>query len=477
MSRLLPLSLAAVVFTAPSVPPASNVDALAREVQQAAVPVDRLIQNGKVEHRPGTAIAREVSSLSGVDATWIGWQVPMVDGRRDMCSWWSTDNWAVRGQWMEPTSFTGGERPQIAQPAGPVPLEAGTNMLVLLRVVRGEIERMHLVTGDCPLDAGGRTVVWLDAVPAAESLRYLETLTALDTASPTARMTLDSRRSMASSAVGAIALHRDAGADAILDRLVGSTDNSLRRQAGSRLASYRGAHGFDVLRKLIGTERDQETRRSFVASLAQTRQPGTAEALLALARTDTDARVRAEAIGGYIRVTGSAGLQNALAVVNQDAEDSVKSRAISALASLPNNEGAPHLVTLARSNASPAVRRSAVSNLGRMTDRAAQDALLSFARTDTDPKVRSEAIYQYVRSTGEPGVANALSVMDKDADDAVKRRVVSAIAGLPNNTGVPHLITLARNNTNMAVRKEAVSALGRSKDPRATAYLEELIKR
>ena len=333
------------------------------------------IQNGKVETRQASSIDKELASVGGgPEPAWVAWRVPMVDGDRSLCSTWISDQIYARGVVLEPAP--GASRPQTTPPSGPVSLEAGTSLMVLARMIDGKLERLRLLSDDCPIDAGGRTVYWLTGVTPAESLRFLETLLKRDS------LTLDHQRRLAESALTAIGLHRDAAANAVLDRIVTTEpDSALRRQAASALGANRGAFGFDALRKLITTERDQTLRRSYASALGQTRQPGTA------------------------------------------------------------------------------------------------DALLGLARADEDPRVRAEAVYWYAQRAGAAGIANVTAIIDKDADTSVKQRGVSGISTLPGNAGVPALIDLARSDRPLAVRKQAVSALGQSKDPRAIAYLEELVRK
>jgi HEAT repeat protein len=58
----------------------------------------------------------------------------------------------------------------------------------------------------------------------------------------------------------------------------------------------------------------------------------------------------------------------------------------------------------------------------------------------------------------------------------VRRRAVSGLGRLPAETAIPMLIQIARTNKNLEVQKQAVSLLTQSKDPRAIAYLEGLLK-
>jgi HEAT repeat protein len=252
--------------------------------------------------------------------------------------------------------------PPPATPPTSVSLEAGTNLIVLARMVGGKIERLRAIDDSCPVDANGRTVYWLTGVTPADSIRYLDTLTRQDA------LNIDTRRRLAESAIEAIALHKDAAADAILDRLAADQDSGLRQRAATSLASLRGAHGFDTLKRLLDAERDRGTRRTLASSLGQTRQPGTADLMLGLARTDPDPDLRATAVNSYASRAGQGGVQNVLAIIDKDTADQVKQRAVSGLARLPVDVSVPPLINLAKTTTSPAVRKQAVSSLGQIRD-------------------------------------------------------------------------------------------------------------
>lgn len=338
--------------------------ALATLLAVAASPQSQ-IQNGRIERRASTGFARDVQTLvSGArDPVWIAWREPMVDGERSLCCWYSNeyeDSSGIRGCMVD--SSIGGA-PQLTAPAGPVPIEGGTGAVMMLRAVEGHVERLRLFSDDCQLDAGGRTVYWLDGVSPQESLKYLETL------SDQGALNVDAQRALVNAAIRAIALHRDPGADAILDRIAaGDGETSVRRQAGNQLGSLRGAHGFDTLRRLVETEKQADLRRSFVTALGQTAQPRTPEVLLGLARDDTDAKVRGEAVYWYTRRTGAAGIPNVTAIIEKDADGGVRNRGVSGLASLPKDAGVPPLIALARTSPQPTVRKEAITALGRSKD-------------------------------------------------------------------------------------------------------------
>jgi hypothetical protein len=327
-----------------------------------------LVHNGRLDVRAGGSIAREVAAAGAADPEWIGWQVPMVPGDRQLCSTWSDGSSVVRGEWLEPRPA--GERPAAPAVTGPVAIERGTSLVLLVRVVRGQVERLRFTGNDCQIDAGTRTVRWLADVTPDASIEYLDGLTRL------APPGLQAHRRIAESSVAAIGLHDAPAALAVLDRLTGpAVDAGLRRQAASVLAAARGPAGFTRVQALIRDERQPQVRRQLVSALAASGDAGVAEALLAIARSDADAGVRGEAASRYVTRADAAGIDTALELLRADADDEVRRRIVSALGSLPGNAGTPALIQIARSSDSLNVRKYAVGALGRSTDPAARALL------------------------------------------------------------------------------------------------------
>lgn len=323
------------------------------------------IQNGHVTPKAATSLPRDITSAGGTaaDPVWVGWREPMVAGNHGGCSqWWVDNSPAVRGELLD-NPANPSDKPSIAPPTGPLPLEGGSGVVMLARVVENKVERLRTISDDCPIDANGRTVVWLTGVSPADSIAYLETLTQRDDT-----MATNVSRSLASSALGAIAVHRDAAADTVLDRIAGAAADDQRQTAVSLLATMRGAHGFATLQKLLATDRSPDFRRTLASALGQTREPGTADALLALAKNDADPKVRAAAIYAYTPRAGTAGISAVTSVINQDADESVKTRAVTSLSRLPDDGGTPTLIQIARTSNVLAVKKEAVRVLGSSKD-------------------------------------------------------------------------------------------------------------
>jgi hypothetical protein len=316
------------------------------------------IRNGRVETRQAASLDSAMAAVSGdAGAVWIGWLVPKVTSDHQLCTPWAPALSELGATPLEPESMP-------AQSRQPVRLEGGTSLVLLIRVTGRTIDRIRTLDDECPIDAGGRAVHWLTGITAAESLRFLDALVQSSGA------TAEGTRRVASAAVAAIALHGDAAADAVLDRLMApGAPDALVRHAAAWIGSARGAHGFETLRTRIGTATDAGLRRSFVSALGRTRQPQTAAVLLALARTDADAGVRSEAVHWYAARTVAGGAPvDLLDIIEQDRDDAVRRRAISSLGQLAANDGVPALIQLAETGDTPLIRKEAVRTLGRLTD-------------------------------------------------------------------------------------------------------------
>ncbi len=199
------------------------------------------IQNGQVETRHVTSLDRDIAAIAAAAAepTWVGWKETASAAMGNSCCWYQWDDGpGQRGCPVEPamTDANGNTipapRPQFAAPTGPARLEAGTEVLVLLRIVDKHVERVRTYSDDCPLDAGNRKVYWLDDVPTTDSVKYLESLISLK---EQAGVPNDLRRRLNSGAISAIGLHRDGSTDALITLARQSQDTSARSTAFNML--------------------------------------------------------------------------------------------------------------------------------------------------------------------------------------------------------------------------------------------------
>ncbi len=138
----------------------------------------------------------------------------------------------------------------------------------------------------------------------------------------------------------------------------------------------------------------------------------------------------------------------------------------------PGYEALRRLVT---NDSSDHFREKAVFALYVSKEPEAVDTIINVAHHDAAPHVRGQALFWLAQKAGKRAEATITEAIENDPETDVKKKAVFALSQLPKDEGVPLLIQVARTNRNPAVRKQAVFWLGQSKDPRALAFLEEVL--
>jgi HEAT repeat protein len=335
------------------------------------------VQNGRLT--PQTAgnldatFRRLVAAQS--EPGWIGYSVPVVkrsEGR--LCC--SGDTWISDGIvftngrlatcGLEPsTPDTRRTSDQPAQMQNPVRLEGPESVVVLYRVEERAVQRIRIFSPDCELDAGGRTIQWLEGVNGPDSVALLSTFVS--------RADVRSDR-LTDSAISAIAMHRDAAADVALERLgAPGHPEFVRKKVTFWMGNARGARGFEAVKKIARDDPSDEVRKSAMFGLSQSSDAQSVPELIRFARQDTSPKVRGEAIYWLAQKAGQRAAAEITATIENDPDTDVKKRAVFALSQLPKAEGIPLLITVAKSNQNPAVRKQAMFWLGQSKDPRALD--------------------------------------------------------------------------------------------------------
>jgi HEAT repeat protein len=155
--------------------------------------------------------------------------------------------------------------------------------------------------------------------------------------------------------------------------------------------------------------------------------------------------------------------------------ENVRMRAVSYIGSRPR--GFDLIKKVIASDSDSRVRERAVSSLSNSRQPEALDLLISIARSDNDQRLRSQAVSGLGRKSGPKIVATLTAVIENDREPSVRKRAISALQSMPDGEGVPILIQMARTQRDLDMRKQAMSSLQNSRDPRALAFFEEIIKK
>jgi HEAT repeat protein len=105
----------------------------------------------------------------------------------------------------------------------------------------------------------------------------------------------------------------------------------------------------------------------------------------------------------------------------------------------------------------------------------ATDILIDRAKNDSSTHEREQAIFWLAQRAGKKSAAAISDAIINDPDTGVKKKAVFALSQLPKDEGVPRLIEVAKTQRNPEVRKQAFFWLGQTHDPRALAYIEDIL--
>jgi HEAT repeats len=164
------------------------------------------------------------------------------------------------------------------------------------------------------------------------------------------------------------------------------------------------------------------------------------------------------------------------ALVARDRPDRLRKKAAFWLGQARGRRGFDTLRRLVADDPSTAFRKSAVFALSQSGEAEAVPTLIELAKRDASPEIRGEALFWLAQKAGRKAAEAITEAIENDPETEVKKRAVFALSQLPKDEGVPLLIQVARRNRNPAVRKQAFFWLGQSKDPRAIAFFEEVLK-
>ncbi len=172
---------------------------------------------------------------------------------------------------------------------------------------------------------------------------------------------------------------------------------------------------------------------------------------------------------------GAAADQALEQLTSPSSPESVRRDAAFWLGNARGHRGFEILSRMLRDDPSDKVREQAIFALTQSKDPEALNTIIRTSHDDKSARVRGQALFWMARKAGDKVAAAIQNAVENDPDTEVKKKAVFALTQMPNNEGVPLLIRVARTNRNPAVRKQAVFWLGQSKDPRAAAFLEDVL--
>ena len=244
------------------------------------------IENARVTSPPaaaGLAPAVEQALRGSAGPLWIAYRVPVAAGPRMCCGDGWSDGACCGGCTLEGRSGFSSRR------EANVRLDDDAGGIVYLRGEGGRVDRVRMFSGTCPVDAGGRPVVWLSDVRPADSLRLL--------ASFVEGAPERGAKSLAEGALAAIAFHDDPAADRLLIGFARRDASSrVRGQALFWLSQKAGEKAAAAITGAIEDDPDEDVKEKAVFALSQLPKDEGVPRLIEVARTNRNREVRKKAM-------------------------------------------------------------------------------------------------------------------------------------------------------------------------------------
>jgi hypothetical protein len=255
------------------------------------------VVNGRLEPQAAgssldATFQRLVSSIQAEPA-WIGYSVPIAPGRngegRFCCgNTWISDGVVISNGrpltcGLEPTDRSRSDAQTPLVQTNPVRLEGPDTMNVLFRVDAKEVQRIRFFSPDCALDAGGRTIHWMDAVSGQDSVRLLTSFVATD--------------KLRSTALAAIAMHKDdLSVPALIDLARRDPLTKVRGDALFWLGQKAGDKAVGEISAAIENDPETDVKKRAVFALSQLPKDEGVPLLIKVAKTNQNPVVRKQAM-------------------------------------------------------------------------------------------------------------------------------------------------------------------------------------
>ncbi len=244
------------------------------------------VTNGRVVQQAAAAGLASIVRTIGASQTepvWIGYTAPARAGDFEMCCG-ENGYWGSCG--LEPRNGTTYQRNTSG--GGTARLEAPQSVMVLLRLEEKNVQKIRTFSPDCELDAGGRTIYWLDTVKGADSVSFLSSFVS-DEGTRNDRLS--------SSALAAIAMHGDASSVPALIKFARQDPSSkVRGDALFWLAQRAGEKAAGEITAAIEQDPDTQVKRRAVFALSQLPKDEGVPLLIQTARTNKNPVVRKQAM-------------------------------------------------------------------------------------------------------------------------------------------------------------------------------------
>jgi HEAT repeat protein len=230
------------------------------------------------------------------------------------------------------------------------------------------------------------------------------------------------------------------------------------------------------LRSLVESNPADKIAQNATVAIGLHDDPRVSDVLKTLVRSSKNQEVRRTAVH-WLGLIGVETNYLADLVRNENEDEDVRRAAGHALGVSSDPSSLTLLMSLYETVANRELKRNLIHSISiHQSQDAAIDFLIKLAKTERDSETRNQALFWLGHKAGEKSLGVIKDVVEKeDADTEVQKHAVFVLSRRPVEEAVPLLIKIARTHQKPEVRKQAMFWLGRTGDPRALAFFEEIL--
>lgn len=251
----------------------------------------------------------------------------------------------------------------------------------------------------------------------------------------------------------------------------------LRRNAVMLVGNEHDDAAVATLLPVAKTDPSPMVRMSAVEYLVQQQSDAAVSAVIDVARSDTSSQMQRIALRALSQSNSPRARAEVRTVIENNSANEVLR--ISALDGFDRDrmtaEDAAWLRTVYARTTSPRVKERILMAVGRAGGDASNQWLLELIKNEDEPlETRSEAL-RYAGRTMD--IATLDKLYDASSQRPIREAVIELLSERKEPEALDKIVDIARSGTDPQMRREAISILARSKDPRASKLLLQLVDR
>jgi HEAT repeat protein len=269
-------------------------------------------------------------------------------------------------------------------------------------------------------------------------------------------------------------------------------DEDVKRVIISMIARQNNPEATAKLMQIAKSDSSPEMRQIAISLLSRRDDAQTLEAIIQLYNAERDEDVKRQILGLLYRraesgKSGQPGSETALRklmdIARTDPDEETRRSAIHYVSRRAGPEALGFLIQLYDSDKSEDIKESILHMLSRRSEPEAKAKLQAIAKSDPNPDRRRSAIHAMYRTAN---VSTLTDLYDSQQDEDIRVTIINLVgrAATAEKPAEPEsqkvalrkLMQIAKNDSSMDLRREALRWLGRSKDPEATKFIEDILK-